>query len=122
MKIIAKTTGPFALLDSLTRDLLEEHTPSLVTMTNFIESRIAKGEIKVLASNLPNDADPEEFKTFLQDSGNVTLAVASFVSKFEDQSGREALEARARELGVEFRSNISDEKLAARVKSAEEKR
>lgn len=37
----------------------------------------------------------------------------------QEQTEREALEARATELGIEFRSNISDAKLAERIAAKE---
>lgn len=120
MKIIAKTTGPFELLNT-NKEFLTAEKPHVVTETQFIVQRAAKGQVKILANELPAEASDEEFQDYLKDAENEDLAVASYVSKFAEGTlpPREELEARAEELGVTFRSNISDKKLAEKIKEAE---
>lgn len=126
MKVIAKTTSAINLIEPMTRELLEE-IPRVVHWSQFLESRTGKGQIKVLASDLPDEATDKEFQGFLDESdGDVDLAVEAYKSTFEmDEDepelpifSREELEKQAAELKVQFKSNISDEKLAERVAEA----
>jgi len=80
MKVIAKTTGPFMLMDTQTNDLLVDYEPRVVTWTQFKEARSGKGQIKSLASNLPNEANDADFQEYLAEAGDEDLAVASYVS------------------------------------------
>lgn len=84
MKVIAKPTGPFMLV--LDRgEVLFSHRPSVVTMTDYLEMRVVKGEIKVLTAkdDLPDTASDSEFNQFWEDSNrDDDLAVKSFASKF----------------------------------------
>lgn len=85
MKVIAKTTKPIMLIDPYTREYLETD-PKLVRWTQFFEARTGKGEIEILASNLPDDASSGDFLDYLRDSdGQVDLAVSAFVSSFAHQ-------------------------------------
>lgn len=83
MKTIAKTTSAIMLMDPYQRQELDE-TPHLVTWNHFFEARTGKGQIKILASNIPDSATDEDLQAFLKDSGTEELAIASFVSQFEE--------------------------------------
>ena len=121
-KVIAKTSGAFELFDLGTKVTLSV-SPSLVPWTHFLEARAGRGEVEVLANNLPMSADPAEWLEFLAEcKDDLDLAIASFVAaakgeKVEAPSDydRADLEAQANELGIKFKSNISDEKLAERI-------
>ena len=84
MKTIAKTTTPIMLIDPQTRDVLQER-PSVVTWTQFLEARTGKGQIKVLAADLPAEATDADFQKYLDEAENEELAVASFVSQYEPE-------------------------------------
>lgn len=84
MKVIAETIGNIELMDSVHRDVLPWDRPAIITWSNFWESRTGKGQIKVIQPNLPDAASDEEFQDYLREAENVDLAVASFVSKFEE--------------------------------------
>lgn len=85
MKAIAITTSPIMLIDPQTRQILTHDKPSLITWTQFLEARTGKGEIKILASNVPDEADANEFDDYLKEAENVDLAVAAFMSSFEEK-------------------------------------
>jgi hypothetical protein len=119
MKAIAKTTKPINLLDPQHRDLLEE-TPHVVIWSHFKEARTGAGQIKILAPNLPNEANDEDFQKFMAEAGDVDLAVAAYMSSF-DSVDRETLEAEATELGVKFSAKLGDDKLAVRIAQAKTK-
>jgi hypothetical protein len=118
MKAIAKTKMPINLIDPQHHDLLEE-TPRVVIWTHFKEARTGAGQIKVLAADLPDEANDEEFQKYLTDAEDVDLAVAAYVSSFDD-TNRDSLEAEATELGIKFQANLGDEKLAERIAAAKE--
>lgn len=84
MKVIAKTTTNIMLVDPVTKAILEQSPPRVVPWSVFFEARTGRGQIKILANDLPNEASDEEFQEFLKDSKDETLAVASFVSVFEE--------------------------------------
>lgn len=83
MKNIVKVTGAFMLIDPQTKDYIEER-PHVVTWTQFLEARTGKGQIKILAANLPDEASDIEFQRYLDEAEDVDLAVASYVSSFEE--------------------------------------
>lgn len=118
MKAIVETTSNIMLVDAGTKEFLPEDRPAVMTMTQFLQSRIGKGDVRVLAADLPADANDADFEGYLQESENEELAIAAYVSSLRS-GDREALEARAKELKVKFRSNISDEGLAEKIAEAE---
>lgn len=111
-------------MDPQTKEFIT-NAPRVVVWSHFLEARTGKGQLKILASDLPELATDEDFQAFLADSDQKEdLAVASFVSQFEeDEDEKEPtksqeridLEAEAEKLGVKFRTNITDEKLTERV-------
>lgn len=118
MKAIVETTSNIMLVDAGTKDFLPEDRPAVMTMTQFLQTRIGKGDVRVLAADLPNEANDADFVEYLKDAEKTDLAIASYVSSFQS-SDREELEARANELKIKFRSNISDEGLAEKIAEAE---
>ncbi len=78
MKLIAKTTGAFMLIDPYTGDELDATRPSVVTQSPFIEQRSAAGQIKVLETDLSNDATDEDFLEFWKE--NQKSAVDAYLS------------------------------------------
>ena len=116
MKAIAKTTKPIMLIDPVTKEVLEQGAPTLVTWTHFFEARTGAGQIKVLAGDLPDTAEDKDFQEFLRDADNETLAVAAYISMFEAPTiDRDQLVTEAEALELTFRKNISDEKLAEKI-------
>lgn len=91
MKAIAKTADPIMLIDPQTREILTMDKPSVVTWTQFLEARTGKGQIKILASGLPDEASDAEFQKFLAEAdGKEELAVESFKSTFEEEKPKPA--------------------------------
>lgn len=83
MKAIVKTKGAYELFDSSTREHIQQ-TPRVITWTQFFESRAGAGQILVLHSGLPDTAQDAEFQSFLAEAEEEDLAVAAFVSTFEE--------------------------------------
>jgi hypothetical protein len=120
VKSIIKTKGAFELYDPTTREHVQQR-PRVVTWTQFFEARTGAGQIVVMESGLPDAANDTDFQGYLKESTTEELAAASYASSFNEAAPteRELLEMKARELGLDFRSNISDSKLAERVAAAE---
>ena len=83
MKVLAETTGTFQLVDfSEDRQVLQAHRPSVVTMSNFLQMRIAAQQLRILGK-VNDEATDEEFAKFWTDSEDSELATASFLSAYE---------------------------------------
>jgi len=92
MKLLVETTGSFGLMDIGVRPPQEiaHNRPSVVISTEFIQTRIAKNQLKILGK-LQDEATDAEFINFHADSkGDTELAVSSFMSKFgiEEVTGK----------------------------------
>jgi hypothetical protein len=85
VKILAETTGDFMLADMSTGHDIQAHRPSVVARSGFIDSRIALGQVTKVA-DVPDEATDEEFLAFWIDSGDRDLAIASFLSKFDENA------------------------------------
>ena len=84
MKLLVKTTGKFMLLDPMTNCEMESVRPSVVQSSQFVNSRIAVGQIEVIAGHLKEEATDAEFANFWKGSnGDEALAVESFLSAFK---------------------------------------
>ncbi len=93
MKMIVETTGKFMLVDPYSRDMLAHNRPCVVTGTEFIVSRIALGQVNLLATDLVAEATDKEFQAYIAASKPkgknpsrekiVALAVASFTATFK---------------------------------------
>lgn len=92
MKSIVETTGNFGLLNT-NGDYIEATRPSVTKSTIFIEQRLVRGDLKVLAKDLPKEAEDADFVKFLEDSkGDVKLAVEAFCATFGRNAAGEAVE------------------------------
>ena len=82
MKMLVETTGQFQLQDMEQGNLvISAWRPTVVENSNFVQHRVALNQLKILGK-LKDEAINEEFKTYLDESENVALAVASFMSSF----------------------------------------
>lgn len=82
MKCIVETTGRFMLLNTTSEEIPSQR-PSVTTMTPFVDVRINKKELKVLARNLPRKANDADFKEVLVAmEGNKKAAVAAYAAEF----------------------------------------
>lgn len=90
MKAIVETTKPIMLVDPYSGDLVEPDRPYVVAFTQFIQSRIGSGELRVLKGGLPETASDAEFAKFFKDSdGKADLAVEAFASGLEGEKEAE---------------------------------
>lgn len=83
MKILVETTGPFMLVNPETGCELAHNRPSVAISTNFLQSRIATGQVKVLSNPLMDSATDAEFHSYWKASDRKkNLAIESFLSAF----------------------------------------
>lgn len=84
MKVLIETTGEFMLVDPHVRFEIPADRPSVAQPTPFIHDRAARGQIRILATDLPANTTDEDFLGFWMESdGEQELAVASYLSQFE---------------------------------------
>lgn len=81
-KAIIETTGDFAYLDMNKGQSIHANRPTVVELTNFINEKIAEGNIKILVKDLPEFACDNEFlKTFVEAKGDVDFAVEAYAAE-----------------------------------------
>jgi hypothetical protein len=82
LKCIVKTTGDFGLLNT-TLEEIHYHRPSVTKHTAFVEQRILRGDLKLLAVRLPPEASDRDFRATWEGSKkDETLSVTSFCAMF----------------------------------------
>lgn len=83
-KAIVYTSGDFMLKDPNTKGVIPWNRPAVVSWSSFIETRMGIGQIKLLATDLPEAATDEAFhQTFENCDRDVDLAVSAFKAEFE---------------------------------------
>lgn len=85
MKVIVISTNNRPLQNSApgVNEWLDHERPTVATVTSLLEQRLAKGDFKVLVSNLSDEATDKELARFLKESGeDQQLALDSFESTF----------------------------------------
>tara|TARA_R110002072_G_scaffold23791_6_gene81599 strand:+ start:224 stop:562 length:339 start_codon:yes stop_codon:yes gene_type:complete len=80
MKTIVETKGDFMLVDPYTGDVIEDTRPSVVTFSPFIETRVANGQVKALATDLPEEANDADFVEYWKEKPD--MAVDAYASEF----------------------------------------
>lgn len=83
-KIIVETTGNHMLLDVSLRPPQEVpyNRPAVVVRTHLMNQRIGNKTLKVLAEDLPDSAQDEDFADALvQSKGDVELAVDAYLAE-----------------------------------------
>lgn len=82
-KALVETTSSIFLIDPMTRDEVQHHRPSVVSWSSFIEQRLGCGQIRLLASGLPDTVTDADFAEVLKASdGNQDLAREAFLAEF----------------------------------------
>lgn len=81
---LMETTGAFMLSDIGNAGfVIEAHRPVVSLNTNFVQARVALGQIRLLGE-VTLEATDEEFMNYLKDSDNdPELATSSFLESFK---------------------------------------
>ena len=83
MKILVGVTGPHFYMCPITSQTIESDRPCVVESTQFFQSLVARGHLKVHPTPLQETATDAEFLKFLTASEkDVELATNSFLSKY----------------------------------------
>lgn len=88
-KVLVETTGDFMLVDAYNGDIIEATGCSVVGSTQFVQARIAAGQLTLHLGGLNDEATSEEWAAYLKESGNFNLAKAAFESAFRIGSQKE---------------------------------
>lgn len=92
MKVLLITQDSCTRLNTIAGEVIEAFRPSVVTITEFVNSLVMKRLVKPVGFELPDTATDVEFEKFFIDSDkNVDLAIDSYLSKIsqETRSGDE---------------------------------
>ena len=102
-KCIVEPKASVTLLNT-NGDAIHHNRPTLTTMTQFIESKLQDGTIRVLARHLPKEASDAKFHvTYKELEGNSKQAVHAYCAEFGLTPDGEELET---EIDLE---NLPDE-------------
>lgn len=81
MKLIVNTAGPFMLEAQGDEQTAHHNRPSVVTQSAFISQRIGMSQLIVLGQ-VNDEATDAELATYLAESKEEELAIASFLEAF----------------------------------------
>jgi hypothetical protein len=126
MKIIVKTTGSFSLYDPETLEPVNKERPHLVSNSQFFLLRMAAGQLKLLADNLPEHASDKDWADCLkQCDGDLELALEAFKAemlaktpKKETKAERKAREKAEKEAAERAAAEEEQRKLQAAADAA----
>lgn len=90
MKHLVETSGDFMLYDIGTKSYIPHNRPAVIEVTPFISERIGKGELNIIAHNIPEEAKDSDYEEYVKEySGDTAAATASYLSMFGlDERGR----------------------------------
>jgi hypothetical protein len=87
MKMIVETVGSIQCMGSLMAggDAVPHNRPAVVEATTYIQMKAASGVIKILAQDVPDNANDAEFAGFwLSAKGDTELAVESYLASLPE--------------------------------------
>lgn len=105
------------LNDAQTGSEIHWNRPTVCESSNFIGSRVAMGQIKVLCNELSDNATDAEFAEFVFEcKPNMNLAITSFVEAFGPKQATEAeVKAQAKVDAAAAAIVAAEEKAAAKI-------
>lgn len=87
IKALVQTEGNFQFVDPTNRQVVSAFRASVVFVTQFIQTKIASGALRILVSPLPSDLTDEGFKVMLDELGSierVLLRISPDQASFKD--------------------------------------
>ncbi len=90
MKHLVETSGNFMLFDGATKTYIQHDRPTVAEVSSFLSERIGKGEVLIIAQNLPEAANDADYGQIVKEfEGDTAAATASYMSMFGlDEHGR----------------------------------
>lgn len=120
MKCIVETTGNFGLINT-NGEYIESYRPTVTKQTIFIEQKLVRGDLKVLAKALPKDANDADFLKFYEDSKkSVPLSVEAYCATFGRNAAGELIES-INETATEKKKRLQKEATDLKEKEAFDK-
>jgi hypothetical protein len=80
MKYLVETSGPFMLIDISVEFDIPSDRPAVVQPTGFIMAAAARGQLKILLNDLPDEASDPDFLEFWK--ADQKIALEAYRSKF----------------------------------------
>lgn len=91
MKLIVETTGEFMLMDPMSMNEVPPDRPAVFAPGAFVQQQMGLGQLRVLASDLPDEANDAEWAAWLHEcEGNVPFAIESYKAKFAAEAQEES--------------------------------
>lgn len=88
-KLLVKPTGSFMLMTP--GGVVWPERPSIVEPNHFLDGRVSAGQVSVLRTDLPNEANDEEFALFIKEhNGDVDAALENYLLKFSAEGAENA--------------------------------
>lgn len=85
-KLLCETTGEFELVDYGQNAIIVSDRPTVLNQSTFVSQRAAVGQIRILESQLSDEATDAEFEKYFNDSDkNTQLAIDSFKAAYSVQ-------------------------------------
>lgn len=81
MKYLVETTGDFMLIDFSVNAEIHHDRPTVVIPTAFVSAAAARGQLKLLRTGLPDEADDKEFEAYWRE--DASIAIDAFMSCFD---------------------------------------
>lgn len=81
MKLMLQTTGEFMLICPYSRQVIEPGRPHVVSPTEFFQERIARGQLRVVGTELPDEASDKDFAAWWKESPST--AIEGYPTSFE---------------------------------------
>ena len=105
MKALVRTTGDFSLyFMNDDNDVAQKNRPSIVPVNHFFNQRLGLNQLKVLKSDLPDEAKDADFAKYLEDTdGDAELALDSYLSTLGEKEPEQSEQKPLEELSDEQR-------------------
>lgn len=87
--LLLETNGDYQLMDASTGALVRHEGYSCVPASGFIDTRMAVGQIKLVARLIDSATDEEYLETLKSVDGDHELAKASFLDRFDESKPAE---------------------------------
>lgn len=83
-KILVETTADILLIDPYTGCVADAGRPSVVDWSQFIETRVGIGQVRIIGAELVEEVKDEDFLGYWAEcKEDAQLAVAAFMAEFE---------------------------------------
>lgn len=90
MKYLVETSGNFMLIDQSVEVEIQHDRPTIVIPTAFIHAAAARGQLKILRNDMPEESNDSDFAGYWAEDQK--LAVEAYLSKFSPDAVQDPIE------------------------------